>query len=521
MKNKIHSTQRFSFRALASGALISSTLLFGGCTHNQQDYLLTEVVSIGRNSADLEVKTAPAGDVNLTYMERQSTQKENAESIILVHGFSANKDNWILFTKALDKKYHVIAVDLAGHGDSEQLLTTDYSLVKQAERLDTFLTGLGVNSFHIAGNSMGGAISAIYSLNHPEKIKSLTLIDAAGVDGDTTSEYFKSLAEGENPLIATDEESFEYRMDITMSQPPFLPWPLRPALLRKTLAREEINKKIFADMIATKEDLGLNSFKQKIESFQNNIINEKLKEYISQHKSVSDKIRALDDKRAQMLSLIDKQGIFKNLKQSFAIYHQKSEESSNVRTQLKRYDSNTKDKNRLKSQKSIIVTRIDDQIVNNEKVLTSFNGTLAQIHNEIMGNKGCSFDMVTVNRDSYKDVIKFDMTIDYGGSHSVERVKVFIYDLSLLLNEYTSKKHPSFLVHDNIFDVDQDTLLQSLNYLYTLNNPETFQYVLTLNSDKLSNQEANDRLLFDVHDYARAIFTKSDRFIKGDKYSEV
>ena len=265
MKKKIHSTQRFSFRALASGVLISSTLLFGGCTHNQQDYLLTEVVSTGRNSADLEVKTAPAGDVNLTYMERQSTQKENAESIILVHGFSANKDNWILFTKALDKKYHVIAVDLAGHGDSEQLLTTDYGLVKQAERLDAFLTGLGVNSFHIAGNSMGGAISAIYSLNHPEKIKSLTLIDAAGVDGDTTSEYFKSLVEGENPLIATDEESFEYRMDITMSKPPFLPWPLRPALLRKTLAREEINKKIFADMIATKEDLGLNSFKQKIE----------------------------------------------------------------------------------------------------------------------------------------------------------------------------------------------------------------------------------------------------------------
>jgi abhydrolase domain-containing protein 6 len=265
MKKKTHSTQRFSFRALASGALISSTLLFGGCTHNQQDYLFTEVISIGRNSADLEVKTAPAGDVNLTYMERQSTQKENAESIILIHGFSANKDNWILFTKALDKKYHVIAVDLAGHGDSDQSLTTDYGLIKQTERLDAFLTGLGITSFHIAGNSMGGAISAIYSLNYPEKVRSLTLIDAAGVDGDTTSEYYKSLVEGENPLIATDEESFEYRMSITMSQPPLLPWPLRPALLRKTLAREDINKKIFADMVATKEELGLTKFKQKIE----------------------------------------------------------------------------------------------------------------------------------------------------------------------------------------------------------------------------------------------------------------
>ena len=265
MINKQHSILRFTKRALAGSAVILTTLLFGGCTHSQQDYLLTEVVSMGRDSAGLEVKSAPAGDVKLTYMERQGAENKKNETIILVHGFSANKDNWILFTKALDKKYHVIAVDLAGHGDSDQLLTTDYGLIKQAERLDTFLTGLGINSFHIAGNSMGGAISAIYSLNHPEKVKSLTLIDAAGVDGDTTSEYYKSLAQGENPLIATDEESFEYRMEITMSQPPFLPWPLRPALLRKTLARADINKKIFADMVATKKQLGLNKFKQKIE----------------------------------------------------------------------------------------------------------------------------------------------------------------------------------------------------------------------------------------------------------------
>ncbi len=113
------------------------------------------------------------------------------------------------------------------------------------------------------------------------------------------------------------------------------------------------------------------------------------------------------------------------------------------------------------------------------------------------------------------------MTIDYGGSHSVERVKVFIYDLSLLLNEFTARNHPSFLIHDNIFDVDQDTLLESLNYLYTLKNSDSFQYILTLNSDKLDNRESKERLLFDIHDYARAVFTKSDRFIKGSKYSEV
>lgn len=251
-------------RHLSSLALITSSLIFTGCTATQQDSFFESAISLARDSVGLEVKSAQAGDVELTYMERSA--KENSETILLLHGFSANKDNWIRFTKALDEKYHVIAVDLAGHGDSEQALTTDYDLIKQAQRLDQLLTNLGINTFHIAGNSMGGAISAIYSLYYPDKIKSLTLIDAAGIDGDTQSEYYQALAEGNNPLIATDEESFDYRMNFTMSQPPFLPWPLKSSFLRKTLAREDINNKIFSDMLMTKQHLEEINFHQKIES---------------------------------------------------------------------------------------------------------------------------------------------------------------------------------------------------------------------------------------------------------------
>ncbi len=253
-------------KPLSALALISSSLLFSGCTANQQDSLFDSVIGLARDSVGLEVKTATAGDVELTYMERPSTLAESAESILLLHGFSANKDNWIRFTKALDEKYHVIAVDLAGHGDSEKQLSTDYDLIKQAERLDSLMTSLGINRFHIAGNSMGGAISAIYSLNHPDKVKSLTLIDAAGVDGSEPSEFYQALAKGGNPLIATDEESFEYRMNFTMSQPPLLPWPLRPAFIRKTMARVDINQKIFTDMIATKQRLIDNNFQQSIQA---------------------------------------------------------------------------------------------------------------------------------------------------------------------------------------------------------------------------------------------------------------
>lgn len=265
----------------------------------------------------------------------------------------------------------------------------------------------------------------------------------------------------------------------------------------------------------------VNNFKDKIENFQNHIVNEKLKSLIAQHKKVNTDIRTLDDERSNILNVFDKQGIFKDLKQSLAIYHQKSEESSLIRTQLKSYDSNNKEKNKLKLNKSSFVTKIDESIVENDDKIKSFNITISDIHEFIMGNRGCSFDIVTVNKDTYKDIVQFNMTIDYGGSHSVERVKVFIYDLALLLNVNTKVKHPNFLVHDNIFDVDQDTLLRSLNYLYSLEDTSSFQYILTLNSDKFDDNESNEILDFDIHDFARAIFTKSNRFIRADKYSEI
>lgn len=255
-----------TLKKIGSIALLGLSILSAGCTNNQQDSLFESAINLARENAGFVVKKAPANDVVLTYMERKSKANlsEEVENIVLVHGFTANKDNWIKFSAALDEKYNVIAVDLAGHGDSEKLLTTNYDLIKQAERLNALLSGLGIDSFHIAGNSMGGAISAIYTLMYPNKVKSLNLIDAAGIDGDTPSEYFNMLADGSNPLIASDEESFDFRMGFTMSKPLFLPWPLRSALMRQTLAREEINTKIFIDMLATKKQLAATSFEEQI-----------------------------------------------------------------------------------------------------------------------------------------------------------------------------------------------------------------------------------------------------------------
>lgn len=239
-----------------------ATLLFtlGGCTASQQDTLLQKVTDTGRQQAGLIPAVAQADDVPMSYLERPG----DGPVVMLVHGFSANKDTWLRFAAELPADYRIIAPDLAGHGDTPAPANGDYTLTRQAQRLHALAAHLGLQQFHILGSSMGGAISAIYASQYPQQIASLTLMNAAGVDAPNPSEYMQALEQGRNPLIATDKDSFDYRWDFIMSRPPLLPWPLRPALVRQTIERRAINEAIFAGMLATREQLAAANFDQQL-----------------------------------------------------------------------------------------------------------------------------------------------------------------------------------------------------------------------------------------------------------------
>jgi len=241
-----------------SALLLATSLI--GCTVAQQDALLIKVTDMGRDKIDTQVERAQAGDVELSYLLRRA----EGPAVVMVHGFSANKDAWLRFADFLPEHYTLVAPDLAGHGDSDT--AESYDLEVQAERLHSLLTQLDLGPVHMVGNSMGGAISLLYASKYPQGLASLTLMDSAGLDGANQSEYFAMLEQGTNPLIATDKASFEFRMDMVMEKPPMLPWPLRPALMRQTVERAELNREIFADMLATRERLATVDFVSQIQA---------------------------------------------------------------------------------------------------------------------------------------------------------------------------------------------------------------------------------------------------------------
>jgi len=256
-------------------------------------------------------------------------------------------------------------------------------------------------------------------------------------------------------------------------------------------------------------------FKNKVENFQKMLINQKAKELQIQLKELSENIRELDDEYAAKIKILDQKGILKNLKTTLKIFEEKKRSSEHIRHLFEEYDKKTKKKKELLLRKSQEILDLDDLLDRNRTNHDSLEKTLLSIHEKIMGNKQSSFTIETINKANKKIPVDITLRIYDDGSHSVNRTKVFIYDVGLMFNSNTLKYHPQFLVHDNIFDVDQDTLVQCLNYLYEQEEKyNDFQYILTLNRDKIENEERMKLIKLDIPRHKVATFTKEQKFLR-------
>jgi uncharacterized protein YydD (DUF2326 family) len=260
------------------------------------------------------------------------------------------------------------------------------------------------------------------------------------------------------------------------------------------------------------------TFKSKIDQFQQTLINNKLKILTTDLEAIRSRIIVLERQHVDKINLIDTSGVLKDLNTSLSVYDQKNEVLSRIRTLMSDYENAEREKQVLEQKKGDLLLQLNTLLFRMQAFQESFQETILKIHERIMGNRKAAFMILTQQKT--KTSIEFEMRVDADGSHSVDRIKVFIYDMALMFNEFTQKRHPKFLIHDNIFDVDQDTLIQSLHFLLKQEDLyDDFQYILTLNKDKIENELKNNQIsLVDRH--FKAIFTKSKKFLKQD-YQEI
>ena len=263
--------------------------------------------------------------------------------------------------------------------------------------------------------------------------------------------------------------------------------------------------------LVSKDLVEVLGFKRKIEQFQNHLLVERKETLSSELKFVNDNLRLLDKQYSDSLRILDKEGSLKNLKQTYSAFQAKSDELGQLRSFIVRYDDLIVQKQKAKSEKEAKLLELQGSITTARETIKSFEQTILNIHDFIQGNRKASFD---IKPTSKKQVVEIIMRIDDDGSHSVDREKVFIYDFSLLTNHLTSQRHTGLLIHDNIFEVDQDTLENSLKYLVDeAQLSDKQQYILTLNSDRL--ESFKEESWYETLDgVVRARYTKAHRFLK-------
>lgn len=182
------------------------------------------------------------------------SETAGAPVLLMLHGFAVDKDNWLRFARHF-KDYRVIAPDLPGHGESSYNPQLTYDFAAQASWLAEFVDALKLTQpVHVLGNSMGGGIALLYSVAHPQRVASITLMDAAGVYPPHLSEFQQIIDNGgRNPLVVESMEDYDALRDFAMVQQPFLPWPAPDVLARRAMARNAINTEIFSDIHAVAE----------------------------------------------------------------------------------------------------------------------------------------------------------------------------------------------------------------------------------------------------------------------------
>jgi pimeloyl-ACP methyl ester carboxylesterase len=97
--------------------------------------------------------------------------------VLLIHGLGSSHQDWEHQVPDLAEKFQVIALDLRGHGKSERHIGP-YTISQFAADTGTLMEKLGVAPVHVVGISMGGMVAFQLSLDCPDLVEKLVVVNA-------------------------------------------------------------------------------------------------------------------------------------------------------------------------------------------------------------------------------------------------------------------------------------------------------------------------------------------------------
>lgn len=111
-------------------------------------------------------------DVSLSYISAGK-----GKLLVLIHGWSQSAEQFKYQISAFAERYHVIAIDLRGHGKSEKV-TYGYRISRLSKDIQELIDVLQLEKLHLLGHSMGCAVIWSYiELFGTNEIDCLVFVD--------------------------------------------------------------------------------------------------------------------------------------------------------------------------------------------------------------------------------------------------------------------------------------------------------------------------------------------------------
>ncbi len=101
-------------------------------------------------------------------------------ALLLLHGTGASLHTWEAWTRELQDSFTIYSLDLPAFGLTGPFIDRDYSILHYAQFVDAFVEEIGLTQFYLGGNSLGGLIAWVYTVEYASKVQKLILLDAAG-----------------------------------------------------------------------------------------------------------------------------------------------------------------------------------------------------------------------------------------------------------------------------------------------------------------------------------------------------
>ena len=116
--------------------------------------------------------------MNTLYCVEQGRRRADQPAVVFLHGLGSSSADWALQLPVFAGRYYVLAPDLRAHGRSRDFGGRGlFSIEQMADDVAELLRVRGEPPAHVAGLSLGGCVAQALAIHHPERVRSLTLVN--------------------------------------------------------------------------------------------------------------------------------------------------------------------------------------------------------------------------------------------------------------------------------------------------------------------------------------------------------